>query len=72
MCRELSEEIPLQEQDGMAENKLTDPTEHLEQCMRPALAYCTPQEFEEDLYAFLTSRKETELVKHLRNKRITW
>ena len=45
---------------------------HMQACTRPPLTSCTPHEFEEDLYAFLTSRKETELVKHLRNKRITW
>ena len=60
-------------EDG-AENRhdADDSSPHMAACSRPALAVCSPQEFEEDLYAFLASRKETELVKHLRNKRITW
>lgn len=45
---------------------------HLTHCTRPPLAQCTEQEFEEDLYAFLTHRGEVELANDLRNKRINW
>ena len=38
----------------------------------PPLAQCTEQEFEEDLYTFLTHRGEVELANDLRNKRINW
>ena len=45
---------------------------HLSQCTRLPLAQCTEQEFEEDLYTFLTHRGEVELANDLRNKRINW
>ena len=45
---------------------------HLSQCARLPLAQCTEQEFEEDLYTFLTHRGEVELANDLRNKRINW
>ena len=45
---------------------------HLTHCTRPPLAQCTEQEFEEDLYTFLTHRGEVELANDLRNKRINW
>ena len=40
---------------------------HLSQCTRLPLAQCTEQEFEEDLYTFLTHRGEVELANDLRN-----
>lgn len=41
-------------------------------CNRPPLEDCSPEDFEQDLLQFLSSRKEHELVRLLRNRRITW
>ena len=52
--------------------EVADASRHLAHCRRPPLGQCTEQEFEEDLYAFLTERGEGELANDLRNKRINW